>query len=83
MTDVSVYDPVVGAWAIGTALPDRLDHMGGGVVDGRFFVTGGRDATPTAVRGATYEYVGAAGWVTRAPMPTAPPRRPMRFGRTA
>jgi N-acetylneuraminic acid mutarotase len=72
VADVSIYDPDGDAWTAGPALPQPRDHGCGGVVGGKLYVAGGRsgggnspllfELDPTNL---------GAGWVERAPMPTA------------
>jgi N-acetylneuraminic acid mutarotase len=68
---VSAYDPAADSWDQAPAhLPMPLDHATGQVVDGAFFVIGGRSNGITAVSAAVWRN-DATGWTARAPMPTA------------
>jgi N-acetylneuraminic acid mutarotase len=71
LTEVSAYDPVEDSWRQDLPqLPAALDHGCGGVVDGTFYITGGRSGAIDSVTDTVLALEGGA-WVERAPMPTA------------
>ncbi len=68
---VSAYDPAADAWdQERAALPMPLDHATGQVVDGSFYLIGGRSNGIVAVSAEVFRADGD-GWTARAPMPTA------------
>lgn len=72
VADVSMFDPVANMWTTGLpALPMSRDHGCGGVVGGKLYYVGGRQGSITSQSGIVYEFTPGAGWVERAPMPTA------------
>lgn len=72
VAEVSMFDPVANAWTTNLPpLPAPRDHGCGGVVGGKLYVTGGRQATIGSTSPAVYEFTPGGGWVERAPMPTA------------
>jgi N-acetylneuraminic acid mutarotase len=75
---VSSYDSVANKWAShdDLKLPEARDHAGGAVIDGIFYVVGGRVGIHTQNRATVYALnltALASGenakWVTKAPMP--------------
>ena len=68
---VSAYDPVADEWDVDLpALPARIDHGTGQVVDGIFYVIGGRTDDTDGNSSAVWALVDGV-WEERAPMPTA------------
>jgi N-acetylneuraminic acid mutarotase len=75
VSTVQSYDTVTGKW---TTLPnlgtdEGRDHGGGAVINGTFYVVGGRDGLRTSVRGTVYALDLSSPnstWVTKTPMPT-------------
>ncbi|MCG8422311.1 MAG: kelch repeat-containing protein [Proteobacteria bacterium] len=81
VNNVSVYNPVTDQWDDQLPdLPQPSDHLVGGVVDGVFYVIGGRDGTIGSITGQVVAFDPATpdGWTTRAAMPT--PRGGMAAG---
>jgi N-acetylneuraminic acid mutarotase len=70
VADVSAYDPVMDRWDALVGLPRARDHACGGVVDGKLFVTGGRQGTIETIAGDVFEYAPGGDWIERTPMPT-------------
>lgn len=67
----SSYDVVSRTWETLTALPEPRDHVGGAVVDGTFYVLGGRANGIENVKGTVFAYdLSAKSWSTRSAMPT-------------
>jgi N-acetylneuraminic acid mutarotase len=70
--DVSAYDPSADAWEALPALPEALDHLVGGVIDGVFYVVGGRKGGTGSHLPRVDAYDPAGGiWTPRSPMPTS------------
>lgn len=68
---VSAYDPATDEWDVELpALPARIDHGTGQVVDGVFYVIGGRTDGTDGNSSAVWALVDGA-WEERAAMPTA------------
>jgi N-acetylneuraminic acid mutarotase len=68
---VSAYDPIADEWDVDLPdLPARIDHGTGQVVDGTFYVIGGRTDGIGESSSAVWALVDGA-WEERAPMPTA------------
>lgn len=71
-SQVSVYSTTSDTHRELEALPAAADHLAGAVVDGRFFVIGGRRTEVTRVVGRVAVLDPATGgWTELAPMPTA------------
>jgi N-acetylneuraminic acid mutarotase len=74
---VSRYDVNDDAWSELADLPDALDHLGAGTIDGRIFIVGGRTNGLANHTTATLEFDPLGGddesgaFLERAPMPTA------------
>jgi N-acetylneuraminic acid mutarotase len=71
---VSSYDTVTNKWTSLDALklPEARDHAGGAVVDGVFYVVGGRVGMPNGNRATVYSLnltSPSAKWTTKAAMP--------------
>lgn len=71
VAEVSMFDPVANTWTPQTALPFSRDHGCGGVVGGKLYYIGGRQANITSQTPRVFEFTPGAGWTERAPMPTA------------
>jgi N-acetylneuraminic acid mutarotase len=69
--DVSMFDPAMNLWTAMPAMPMSRDHGCGGAVGGKLYVLGGRQGNITTQSPLTFEFTPGAGWVERAPMPTA------------
>ncbi len=70
--DFSRYDPEADLWEDLPALPENLDHIVGGVVDGIFYTVGGRSRSISNHVPSTYAFDPAENtWEARAPMPTS------------
>ena len=70
--ELSSYDPGANAWMTGLpAMPMSRDHGCGGVAGGKLYVLGGRQGNITTQSPLAFEYTPGAGWLERAPMPTA------------
>lgn len=70
--DFSALDPETGEWETLPSLPRNADHIVGGVIDGVFYVAGGRNrsiSTHTALLWAFDPGVGT--WEARPAMPTS------------
>jgi N-acetylneuraminic acid mutarotase len=68
--DLSVYDPQTNMWRSLPPMHVRRDHAYGAVIDGRLYVTGGRDR-PTYNITALEEFDPSSNtWTERASMPT-------------
>lgn len=69
--EFSSYDPTTDQWETLPDLPRPIDHGASGVVDGVFYVLGGRDGGIAGVSEAVYAFDPAAGeWTRGADMPT-------------
>jgi N-acetylneuraminic acid mutarotase len=67
--EVSVYSTTNDSWDINIpALPHPSEHACGGVIDGTFYVVGGRYQ---GNHPSVFAYTPGGAWVTKAPMPTA------------
>jgi N-acetylneuraminic acid mutarotase len=69
---LEVYDPVSNTWTIKAPMSVPRNHTGGGVIDGKFYVVGGRVsgiAPPTAALEVYNPQTNS--WSGCAPMPTA------------
>jgi N-acetylneuraminic acid mutarotase len=67
----SSYDVEKGTWESLPNLLEPRDHVGGAIVDGTFYVLGGRANGQANVKGTVFAYDLSAGtWSTRSPMPT-------------
>ncbi|WNG36954.1 kelch repeat-containing protein [Archangium violaceum] len=67
----SSYDVATGTWETLPDLPEPRDHVGGAVVDGTFYVLGGRANGVENVKGTVFAYdISAGTWSARAPLPT-------------
>ena len=68
--ELEVYDPVANTWTNLAPMSVPRNHTGGGVINGKLYVVGGRDSTnaPTALE--VYDPQNNT-WTTLAPMPTA------------
>jgi N-acetylneuraminic acid mutarotase len=66
---LEVYDPVANTWTVRAPMSVPRNHCGGGVINGKFYVVGGRDTaqSPTALE--VYDPQSNA-WATLPPMPT-------------
>jgi|GEM_PF-1021979 len=72
VSDFSVYDPKTDAWEKLPDLPDTLDHSAAGVIDGMFYLVGGRHAKITSQQDKLYVYnPKTKQWKTLKPIPTA------------
>lgn len=70
-SQVSVYSPLLDAHRELTSLPESTEHVVGAVVDGRFFVIGGRRGDVHRVTGRVTVFDVASGsWSELAPLPT-------------
>lgn len=70
--DFSVYDPSDDTWTTLPDLPARLDHLVGGVIDGVFYVSGGRERRISAHRPSMYAFDPDLGvWESRSPLLTS------------
>jgi hypothetical protein len=67
-----VYDPATDSWTQLVDMPQARDHFHAAVVDGKFYVTGGRNLDINATTAATDAYdFGVGSWSTGlAPIPT-------------
>lgn len=72
VANFSVYDTVNDMWTELDPLPEAIDHGYGAVVNGVFYVFGGRAGAIGSVNDTTYAYdpAGTAMWETRASIPT-------------
>ncbi|MFD6568747.1 Kelch repeat-containing protein [Micromonospora profundi] len=71
---VSAYHPATGRWTALPDLPEARDHVAGAIVNGTFYVLGGRDRGQVNVRDTVYAMdlrARTRAWTDRAPMPTA------------
>ncbi|KAH8695310.1 hypothetical protein BGW36DRAFT_382470 [Talaromyces proteolyticus] len=74
---VTTYNIDIQKWDTLPDLPEARDHVGGAVIDGTFYVVGGRVNGNYNVRNTTFALdldrpdSGEARWVEKAPMPTA------------
>jgi N-acetylneuraminic acid mutarotase len=68
-TAVEVYDPAANTWTTLASMHVPRNHCGGGVINGKFYVVGGRGSAqaPTALE--VYDPA-TNSWSSRAPMPT-------------
>ncbi|WNG18174.1 Kelch repeat-containing protein [Cystobacter fuscus] len=67
----SSYDVAQDTWETLPSLPEPRDHVGGAVVDGTFYVLGGRANGVENVKGTVFAYNLSTGtWSSRAAMPT-------------
>lgn len=68
-TALEVYDPAANTWTNLADMRISRNHCGGGVINGKFYVVGGRDSAqaPTALE--VYDPQ-TNSWTTLAPMPT-------------
>lgn len=66
---LEVFNPATNTWTILAPMSVARNHCGGGVIDGKFYVVGGRGAAgaPTALE--VYDPQSNS-WSVRAPMPT-------------
>ena len=72
VSNVSSYDPALDAWTELPDLPEALDHLVGGVVDGIFYTAGGRHGDTGSHISRVDAWDPAVGaWQSRAPMPTS------------
>ena len=72
VAEVTAYDATRDSWTTEVPnLPNALDHLTGEVVDGTFYVMGGRRGTLTSVVGDVYAFTPGSGWKRRTPMPTS------------
>jgi len=74
VADVDVFDAATGAWEAAPDLPGPRDHLVAAAVDGVVYALGGREQSVSAVRGDVWALDPDdldAGWVPRAPLPTA------------
>lgn len=68
---VHVYDPRTDAWSQGADMPTPRDHLAGDLLDGVFYVAGGRALTLETNTGALEAYdTRADAWRALAAMPT-------------
>ncbi len=70
VADVSAFETMTGTWTQLAPLPAIRDHGCGGVIDGTFYVVGGRAGDINARTGSVEAYTPGGAWVTRAAMPT-------------
>lgn len=70
---VSSYDTETGRWTALPSLPRRRDHAGGAIVNGTFYVLGGRDRGKLNFRDTVFalDLRAPSGWTKRATLPTA------------
>ncbi len=68
-TALEVYDPAANTWTLLASMNVSRNHCGGGVIDGKLYVVGGRDSAqaPTALE--VYDPA-TLSLTSRAPMPT-------------
>ncbi len=72
VTDVSSFDTSTETWARAAALPQPLDHLVAGGIDGRVYVAGGRNARIDTHVATTLRYDPETDvWSEGAPMPTS------------
>jgi N-acetylneuraminic acid mutarotase len=64
-----IYDPVSDSWTSGASMPAARTTASGGVVNGRFYVTGGSSTTGTDNPLVIYD-PRSNRWLTSAPEPT-------------
>ena len=66
------YDPVANTWnTTRLNIPNAVGGYAGGVINGHFYVAGGRDASNTVIN-LVWDYnIAANTWTARAPMPAA------------
>ena len=69
MRQLEVYDPVANTWTIRAEMAVGRNHTGGGVIDGKFYVVGGRGEANSATALEVYDPQ-TNSWSSRAPMPT-------------
>ncbi|TNE46792.1 MAG: kelch repeat-containing protein [Deltaproteobacteria bacterium] len=71
VVDFDAYDPKTETWETKANLPTSLDHLAGGVIDGKFYVAGGRNGTIESIHPLSYVYDPATDkWSEIAKMPT-------------
>jgi len=68
---LEVYDPATNTWTTETSMPTAREHVGGAVINGKFYVVGGQSSAGPVV--ATLEVYDPATntWTTKTPMPQA------------
>jgi Kelch motif len=69
MRQLEVYDPTGNTWATGAEMAVGRNHTGGGVIDGKFYVVGGRGEANSSTALEVYDPQ-TNSWSSRAPMPT-------------
>ncbi|MGI8601367.1 MAG: Kelch repeat-containing protein [Verrucomicrobiales bacterium] len=69
MRQLEVYDPVVNTWTTRAEMAVGRNHTGGGVIEGKFYVVGGRGAANSSTSLEVYDPQ-TNSWSSRAPMPT-------------
>jgi N-acetylneuraminic acid mutarotase len=70
--ELELYDPVANTWTIKAPMSVPRNHTAGGVINGKFYVVGGRLTNGSASTNALEMYDPQTNtWSTRAPMPTA------------
>lgn len=67
--EFEVYDPSTDTWSALAPMGVSRNHTGGGVIDGKFYVVGGRPGSDAASALEVYDPETGA-WRTLAPMPT-------------
>jgi N-acetylneuraminic acid mutarotase len=69
--DLDVYDPVTNTWASKAPTPTAVGGPGGGVINGKFYLVGGRLDNVTAVGTLQVYDPSTDTWTTQPSMPTA------------
>jgi N-acetylneuraminic acid mutarotase len=70
--ELEVYDPVANTWTVKAPMSVARNHCAGGVIEGKFYVVGGRASDFSGSTNALEVYNPQTNtWSTLAPMPTA------------
>ncbi len=70
--ELEVYDPVANTWTVKAPMSVPRNHTAGGVIEGKFYVVGGRASDFSGSTDALEVYDPQTDlWSTRPPMPTA------------
>jgi N-acetylneuraminic acid mutarotase len=68
-TELEVYDPVANNWTTLAPMSVPRNHTGGGFIEGKFYVVGGRGSASAPTELEVYDPATNT-WTPRAPMPT-------------
>lgn len=71
LRDLEVYDPSTNIWTVLASMSVARNHTGGAVIDGKFYVVGGRSSLINSRDTLEVYDPGTDSWSNRAPMPTA------------